>query len=114
MRRVALWLLLPCIAAPAAMAQDSPDPERQAQLVRMVRQDCGACHGLRLTGGLGPALTAEALAGRTDEDIVSAILDGRPGAAMPGWRAMLNEAESGWIARRLKQGFPEEGAGGRR
>ena len=28
----------------------------------MVRQDCGSCHGLRLTGGPGPALTREALA----------------------------------------------------
>lgn len=39
-----------------------PTAQRQQELVRMVRQDCGSCHGLRLTGGLGPALTREALA----------------------------------------------------
>jgi cytochrome c55X len=27
---------------------------RQRELIRMVRQDCGSCHGLQLTGGLGP------------------------------------------------------------
>ncbi len=27
---------------------------------------------------------------------------------MPGWRRMLNEAESLWIAEQLMQGFPEE------
>ena len=28
----------------------------------MVRQDCGSCHGLRLTGGLGPPLTRDVMA----------------------------------------------------
>lgn len=101
-------------ATAAAVAQDAPDPARQERLVRMVRQDCGACHGMRLTGGLGPSLSPVALAERTEEELVSAILDGRPGSAMPGWRAMLNESESTWIARKLKSGFPEESAGGRK
>ena len=30
--------------------------ERQGQLERLLLQDCGSCHGMRLTGGLGPAL----------------------------------------------------------
>lgn len=102
------------VATAAAVAQDAPDPARQERLVRMERQDCGACHGMRLTGGLGPSLSPVALAERTEEKLVSAILDGRPGSAMPGWRAMLNESESTWIARKLKSGFPEESAGGRK
>jgi hypothetical protein len=56
----ALFLLA---LAPAARAED-PTPGRQQQLLRMVRQDCGACHGMQLTGGLGPAITASALADR--------------------------------------------------
>jgi cytochrome c55X len=32
----------------------APDAARQHELIRMVRQDCGSCHGLHLTGGLGP------------------------------------------------------------
>jgi hypothetical protein len=27
---------------------------------------------------------------------------------MPGWRAMINEAEALWIAEQLAAGFPEE------
>lgn len=50
-------------AVPAfAQSEPAPDASRSRELVRMVRQDCGSCHGMRLTGGLGPALTREALA----------------------------------------------------
>ena len=40
------------VAQPGA----SPDAARRAELVTLVRQDCGSCHGLTLKGGLGPAL----------------------------------------------------------
>ena len=33
------------LLTPAAVAAD-PSPERARELVRMVRQDCGSCHGL--------------------------------------------------------------------
>ena len=56
MSRTAFLSLVLALAASAAGAQGTPDPDRAAQLVRMVRQDCGSCHGMRLTGGLGPAL----------------------------------------------------------
>jgi len=94
-------------AAPAAAAPAAPDAARQQQLVRMVRQDCGSCHGMRLTGGLGPALTREALADKPVGSMAATIFHGRPGTPMPGWRAMLSEAEARWIAERLVQGLPE-------
>lgn len=34
----------------SAWAQ-APAPQRMQELTRMVRQDCGSCHGMRLTGG---------------------------------------------------------------
>lgn len=85
-----------------------PSPARQQQLVRMVRQDCGSCHGMRLTGGLGPALTREALADRPLESVAATIFHGRPGTPMPPWRAMLSEHEAQWVAQRLLAGFPED------
>lgn len=85
-----------------------PDTARQGVLVRMVRQDCGSCHGMRLTGGLGPALTREALASRSAAALAVVILHGRPGTPMPPWRGMVSEAEARWIAAQLVQGFPEE------
>ena len=84
-----------------------PSTTRQHELVRMVRQDCGSCHGLHLTGGLGPALTREALAGKPLESVASTIYGGRPGTPMAPWKAMLTEDEAHWIAVQLLDGFPE-------
>ncbi|MCW5664750.1 MAG: cytochrome c [Piscinibacter sp.] len=105
-----LGLLL--LAAAPAFAQ-VPDASRTAELVRIVRQDCGSCHGMLLTGGLGPALTREALAERPVDSLVATILHGRPGTPMPPWRAMLGEADAQWIAAQLLRGFPDEARGAR-
>jgi len=91
-----------------ASVQADPTPARQQQLVRMVRQDCGSCHGMRLTGGLGPALTREAMSSLPIDNIAATIFHGRPGTPMPPWRAMLDESEARWIAQRLQAGFPDE------
>ena len=101
-------LLGPVLAL--AQSVPAPDASRSRELVRMVRQDCGSCHGMRLTGGLGPALTREALADIPLESLAATIYHGRPGTPMPPWRAMLSEPEARWIAVRLQQGFPEEAA----
>ena len=95
----------------AGMAQASavePAPERVRELVRMVRQDCGSCHGMTLNGGLGPALTVDALKIRDvpKEALVATIVGGRPGTPMPPWHRFLNESEASWIVDRLLEGFP--------
>jgi cytochrome c55X len=103
-------LLLLAVAAPGVVAQPAaPDAARRAELVRIVRQDCGSCHGLRLTGGLGPALTREALADKPVDAMAATIFHGRPGTPMPPWRALLSPADAAWIARQLALGFPDEG-----
>ena len=98
-------LLLGALVAGAAAA-DEIAAARQQALVRMVRQDCGSCHGMRLTGGLGPALTREALEGRPVASLAATIVHGRPGTPMPGWRPLLTDSEAAWIAARLAEGFP--------
>lgn len=85
------------------LAQAPPDP---AALERLVRQDCGACHGLTLKGGLGPPLTARALAALGPAEVAAVVLDGRPGTAMPPWRGLLTEAEADWIAGYLLEAAP--------
>nr|WP_028606068.1 cytochrome c [Ottowia thiooxydans] len=97
-----------CAPALAQTSEAEPPALRQAQLTRMVRQDCGSCHGIKLTGGLGPALTREPMAGIPLESLASIIYHGRPGTAMPGWKSMLSEADANWIARQLQAGFPNE------
>jgi cytochrome c55X len=82
--------------------------EDQTALIRMVRQDCGSCHGMTLKGGLGTPLTAQALSEKPVENLAATILYGRPGTAMPAWKTVLSEAEAQWIASHLLEGFPEE------
>jgi cytochrome c55X len=81
---------------------------REDELIRLVRQDCGSCHGMRLTGGLGLPLTPESLRDKPVESLVATIVWGRPGTAMPPWKSILNEQEAEWIVRKLLDGFPEE------
>ncbi len=101
-------LAMPLALWTGGAAAHDPLPEaRQQALVRMVRNDCGACHGMRLTGGLGPALTPAALADKPIESMAATIVHGRPGTPMPPWRAMLDEADARWIAEQLARGFPE-------
>lgn len=90
-----------------ALALAEPTERRRAQLVDLVRQDCGSCHGLTLKGGLGPSLEPHALAGKDGEFLSYVILHGRRGTPMPPWREHLSEAEARWIAENLKKGFPE-------
>ena len=100
--------LLVLALCPGFSAGADPAPERARQLVRMVRQDCGACHGLTLKGGLGPSLLPEALRGKPAESLRYTVLLGRPGTPMPPWKTFLSEAEADWIIRQLMAGFPEE------
>ena len=88
------------LAAFPASAGDL-SPQRAAELERLVRQDCGSCHGMTLKGGLGSDLQAETLAGTAPETLAQIVLDGIPGTAMPPWRPLLTEGEALWIAEYL-------------
>lgn len=89
-------------------AGESLGPQRQGELVRLVRQDCGSCHGMTLAGGLGPALLPALLRDKPAESLVATVLHGRPGTPMPPWGAFLNENEARWIVDKLLKGFPDE------
>jgi len=95
-------------SAPSATELSVTDPARQQALIRIVRQDCGSCHGMLLTGGLGPALTREALADIPFDVVLASIVHGRPGTPMPGWKTLLSVADATWIAQQLQSGFPQE------
>ncbi len=81
-----------------------PPPQRQIALLHLLKQDCGACHGLRLTGGLGLPLTSRSLAGKDDGMLSAIILEGVPGTPMPPWKGQITPDEAAWLVRRLKQG----------
>ena len=94
---MALFLLIP------TWALATPDA---ARLEHLLTQDCGACHGLYLTGGLGPPLTPAALAGQSRDSLTATITYGRPARAMPGWAPLLSAGEIAWLVERLLQGSP--------
>ena len=103
MKRYAL-LVAAAVCLPATAA---PGEARREELVHLVRQDCGSCHGLTLKGGLGPALLPAALAEKDPEQLRHVILNGRPGTAMPPWKPFLTEDEARWIVEMLKKGLPD-------
>lgn len=109
-----------CLLLPSSMAifasvgyhtakaeEHSVSLERQAELVHLVRQDCGSCHGMTLKGGLGRSLLPADLADREIAALASIIEDGLPGTPMPPWRGLITEGEAYWIAAKLKEGFPQ-------
>lgn len=109
MREVPLALLvlfaaLAPITAQEVGAAQAVGEKRADELERMVRQDCGSCHGMTLNGGLGPALTAERLDGADPMTLSAIILDGVPDTPMPPWRGLISEAEARWIAEYLLKG----------
>lgn len=108
--------LIPLVAASMALiscnvlaVDGMPNPERQRELARFVHQECGFCHGLRLTGGLGSPLTPEALRNRPAELMVAVILHGIPGTAMPPWQPYLSEPDVRWIVHALQEGQLDAG-----
>lgn len=107
--------VLAAVAAQQVAAADgtykagpAPGAARRAELITMVRQDCGSCHGLTLKGGLGPALVPDALRDKPADSLKAVILHGRPGTPMPPWQRFLSEEEADWIVANLLKGFPDE------
>ena len=93
-------LLLTSLSCLTAHAVTLPDA-RQQELEHLLYQDCGSCHGMRLTGGLGPALTAAALAGKSPELLFDTIREGRSGTPMPPWKTLLDDREIEWLVNYL-------------
>ncbi len=87
-----------------ACAEELPS-ERQAEILYLLKHDCGACHGMTLKGGLGPSLLPEVLATKPKELLFITILDGRTGTAMPPWRDFLTTEEINWLLKQLLEGI---------
>ncbi|HEY3327790.1 MAG TPA: cytochrome c [Novimethylophilus sp.] len=102
------WVLVLALASGHACAGDgNPDRERQGELIRLIRHDCGSCHGLTLAGGLGPALLPDTLRGRPAQSLAQTILHGRAGTPMPSWGRFVSEAEAEWMVQQLMKGLPD-------
>lgn len=99
--------LVGAMAMPLAAQEQAISAERQKELIHLLEQDCGSCHGLTLEGGLGPPLLPEAMSGKSEEWLRQVILDGIPGTAMPPWRPILSEAEVVWLVAAMQKGVSD-------
>lgn len=65
------------------------DDQRKSELEHLLRHDCGSCHGMTLKGGLGPALTPDALKNKPAAYLQQTISEGHSGTPMPAWKSIL-------------------------
>ncbi len=101
------WLALSLLLSTTLAAAGGISSEREQELENLLIQDCGSCHGLKMKGGLGPALLPELLQGKNADYLSTVILHGRSGTAMPPWSPLLSAEEARWIAERLLQGVSQ-------
>jgi cytochrome c55X len=99
------WLLI--LSSMLVASQPAADiaAARQQELLYLLKQDCGSCHGMMLKGGLGPPLLPGALEGKPTALLVTTVLEGRAGTAMPPWKAMLSEDEAAWLVAQMQRGL---------
>jgi cytochrome c55X len=81
---------------------------RQQQLIHLLKQDCGSCHGMTLQGGLGPSLLPSDLKNKPTALLENTILFGREGTAMPPWQGLLTKQEVQWLTKQIQQGISNE------
>lgn len=102
---VTTLILLPvCLPGIADELNQAPASARRAKLQRILDQNCTVCHGPKLKGKIGPALTAKALGPKDERMLVATIMGGREGTVMPSWEFMLKEDEARWLVKFLRNG----------
>lgn len=106
--KLVLFCLSGLVSLFTIQASGSPLTEqRQAELEHILLQDCGSCHGMTLKGGLGPALTPEALENKPELYLQQTIREGHPGTPMPPWKSILTPEDIDYLVELLmKQGTP--------
>ncbi len=89
-------------------ADNQLSKQRQQELIHLLKQDCGSCHGMTLKGGLGPSLLPQQLKNKPTALLENTILYGREGTAMPPWENLLTKQEVQWLTKQIQQGITDE------
>jgi cytochrome c55X len=99
-------LLLALSPLPVAANATELSTDKKDELINLLRQDCGSCHGMTLKGGLGPSLLPERIGALPPDFLIDTVLEGRKGTAMPPWKNMLSREEVSWMVKQLQKGVP--------
>ena len=81
-----------------------PSAEQQAEIQRLLKNSCSACHGANLQGAIAPSLQPSALANKDDEMLIDTIYNGRKGTMMSSWKASMSKEDIAWLVSVLKSG----------
>jgi len=103
-RKTSKWLFALIIMIHLTQVSAALDTARQAELLYLLKHDCGSCHGMTRKGGLGPPLLPDNLRDRPPMLMENTVLDGRPGTPMPPWRGLLTEQEVRWLVEAIRRG----------
>lgn len=102
--------MLPAETTPPASAATAPVATTPAPVSAkdLFGAKCAACHGANRQGisGFAPTLTSESLAKLSDTEIRNAIVDGRPGTAMPPFKGSLSPEELDALLQLIKSPSP--------
>ena len=104
MRKMSKWLFAIIMMIQLSPVSAALDAARQAELLYLLKHDCGSCHGMTRKGGLGPPLLPESMNSRPPGFLVNTVLDGRPGTPMPPWRGELSEQDARWLIDAMRRG----------
>ena len=104
MRKTSKRLFVLVMMIPLTPVSAALDTARQAELLYLLKHDCGSCHGMTRKGGLGPPLLPGNLRDRPPMLMENTVLDGRPGTPMPPWRGLLTEQEVHWLLEAMRRG----------
>lgn len=115
-----LWGAAPLSAQAPSDSSYHPSATDLAEGERLFESQCTRCHGVRATGGVGPALNRPRLRrAPTDAALIQVILGGLPGTAMLGfWNLTVDEASQiaaylRSLGRRPPEVIPGDPAAGR-
>ena len=97
-------LVLCLLVGMGATVVAAPDTDRQAELLYLLKHDCGSCHGMTRKGGLGPPLLPKTLNEKPQLMLVNTVLYGRPGTPMPPWGSELSEQDAQWLVEAMLRG----------
>jgi mono/diheme cytochrome c family protein len=79
---------------------EAPPEDPMVAGAKIFEQNCVACHGADMTGGIGPnLLDAEWIHGGEVEQIEQVITNGVPEKGMVSWGPILGEQKVGLVAR---------------
>jgi cytochrome c55X len=91
----------------SGVAEVGLQQSRQQELIYLLHQDCGSCHGMRLTGGLGPALLTAEIRHKPSSYLHQVIAEGVPDTPMPPWQSLLSDADINFLVSYLQNMSPQ-------